>query len=127
MAAGAGFFGTPLPMAGFAFSLFNVGAWALTWKFQFPIIATFAMVLSGIGSNIIGGGVHSRLYYADPTVTARVSSLVTVGQKVAEIAGLFMVTRIADGIAPSLSFMTAGVIMTIATLLVFGLRRRSSN
>jgi MFS family permease len=97
------------------------------WTFPVPLVAVLGMVLSGIGSNIVGGGVHSRLYYADPEVTARVSALVAVAQKVAEITTVLLVTRISDTTAPSMSFVTAGAIMTIATLLVFGLRRRSSN
>jgi MFS family permease len=97
------------------------------WTIPVPLVAVLGMVLSGIGSNIVGGGVHSRLYYADPEVTARVSALVKVGEKVAEITTVLLVTRINDATAPAMSFVTAGCIMTITTLLVFGLRRRSSN
>lgn len=97
------------------------------WTIPVPLVAILGMILSGIGSNIVGGGVHSRLYYADPEVTARVSALVKVAEKVAEITTVLLVTRINDATAPAMSFVTAGCIMTITTLLVFGLRRRSSN
>lgn len=90
--------------------------------------AIVGAVLSGIGSNTLGVGVNNRLFYADRSATARVSALVMVATKLAEIAFLLVSTQVADTYGASTSFFGAGVLMTVTTFIVFVfLRPRSSN
>jgi MFS family permease len=90
--------------------------------------AIVGAVLSGIGSNTLGVGVNNRLFYADRSATARVSALVMVATKLAEIAFLLLSTQVADTYGASTSFFGAGILMTVTTLVVFVfVRPRSSN
>jgi hypothetical protein len=82
--------------------------------------AIVAAVLSGIGSNVVGAGVNNRLFYADRSATARVSAIVMVATKLAEMLFLVATTRVADAFGAGTSFGIVGLIFIVTTLLVFG-------
>jgi MFS family permease len=77
-------------------------------------------ILSGIGSNVVGGGVWNRLVYKDKAFAGRVSASTSVATKIAEIVFLLVTTRVADAFSPATSFASAGTLMIVATLVVFG-------
>jgi MFS family permease len=89
--------------------------------------AVLGAILSGIGSNAIGIGVNNRLFYGDRSATARVSAIVMVASKVAEIAALLVTTRVADTINPAASFLGSGALMIVTTIVVFGYVRPPMN
>ncbi len=78
-----------------------------------------AMVLSGIGSNVVGTGVNKRLAYSDSSATARLSSLIGFANIAGGLIFVNVVTQIAKATSPAISFTAAGAIMIGATLLVF--------
>jgi hypothetical protein len=122
-AATPGLWGNSLtPLVDVVLHIVGFGSWATDWHFQVPVVATVAMILSGIGSNIFGAGVHQRLYYGgDAATVARVASLVTVAQKAAGFAFAISLTRVADKVSPSVAYVIAGTLLFVTTLVVFGI------
>jgi MFS family permease len=83
--------------------------------------AVIGIILSGIGSNIVGTGANVRLYFKERSAAARVAASVTVASKVAEILFVIVAGFSADIFGRSVPFTIAGVLMLSATLVVFGI------